>query len=254
MTAASLSRIARQWAFAGLAGLLSLPSWADVVLNTTRVIYPAQENEITVALTNDEKAQPRLVQAWIDDGHVDASPDQMQVPFQLAPPVFRLDAGKSQVLRIVYTRGSSAGNPLPKDKESLFWLNVLSVPPKPSNAKDQGVVQFAVRTRIKFFFRPEGLTGDSEQAPAQLQWKLVSHGDEQALEAYNPSAYHISFASVALVVSGREIKSEVPPVLAPGATGRYVLKDLSQPPSFAATVRFTTVNDFGTPVDHAAKL
>ncbi|WP_205744366.1 fimbria/pilus periplasmic chaperone [Dyella sp. M7H15-1] len=218
------------------------------------MIYPAQEREITLSLTNDEKTQPRLVQAWIDDGQVDTPPDQIHVPFELMPPVFRLDAGKSQVLRIVYTHENSAANPLPKDKESLFWLNVLSVPPDPSNAKSQNLLKFAIRTRIKFFLRPEGLAGDAEQAPAQLQWKRVSHGNEQTLEAYNPSAYHISFANIAVVVDGREVKSEPPPMLAPGATGRYVLKDLTQPPTGAATIRFTTVNDYGTAVDHTAKL
>lgn len=249
-----LPRVVCRWAFVCLAVLLSSPTWADVVINTTRAIYPAQEHEITLSLSNDEKTQPRLVQAWIDDGHVDTPPDQIHVPFQLTPPMFRLDAGKSQMLRIAYTHEESAANPLPKDKESLFWLNVLSVPPAPANAKNQNLLKFAIRTRIKFFVRPKGLAGDPELAPAQLQWKLVSHGAEQMLEAYNASAYHISFASIAMVVDGREVRSEAPPMLAPGATGKYVLKDLTQPPSGAATIRFATVNDYGTPIDHTATL
>jgi chaperone protein EcpD len=253
MHIALLLRMARTWTFACLAVLLSSPTWADVVINTTRVIYPAQEREITLSLTNDEKTQPRLVQAWIDDGHVDTPPDQIHVPFQLTPPMFRLDASKSQVLRIAYTHEESATNPVAKDKESLFWLNVLSVPPAPANTKDQNLLKFAIRTRIKFFLRPERLAGDPEQAPAQLQWKLVSDGAGQALEAYNPSAYHISFASITLVVNGQEVRSEAPPMLAPGATGKYVLKDLTQVPSSAA-IHFTTVNDYGTPVDHTATL
>lgn len=249
-----LSRLVCQWAFVCLVALLSLPTRADVVINTTRVIYPAQEREISVALTNDEKTQPRLVQAWIDDGQVDTPPDQIHVPFRLMPPIFRLDAGKGQVLRIAYTHEDGASHPLPKDKESLFWLNVLSVPPAPAHAEGQNLLKFAIRTRIKLFLRPDGLAGDAEQAPAQLQWKLVSHGAEQMLEAYNPSAYHISFASMAMLVNGREVRSEAPPMLAPGATGNYVLKDLNQPPSGAATIRFTTVNDYGTPIDHTTSL
>jgi P pilus assembly chaperone PapD len=254
MNIALLPCMARRWIVAGLLALVSVPASADVVLNTTRVVYPAQEHEVTLALTNDEKAQPRLVQAWIDDGRSDVPPDHLRVPFQLTPPVFRIDAGKGQVLRIAYTREDSPKTPLPTDKESLFWLNVLSMPPTPDHANRQSLLQFAIRTRIKLFFRPEGLSGKSEKAPEQLQWKLVSHGAEQALEAYNPSAYHISFASIALVAGDREIHSDTPPILAPGMTARYVLNGLAQPHSGAATVRFKTVDDYGNPIDHTAKL
>lgn len=248
------SSLFRMTAAVCVAGWVCAPARADVVINTTRVIYHAKEREVTVKLNNDEKTQPRLVQAWIDDGHVDKTPDQMQVPFQLTPPVFRLDAGKSQALRTVYTHESYQGKPLPTDKESLFWLNVLSVPPKPANAEGQNTLQFAVRTRIKLFFRPNGLAGQPGQATSQLTWRPVSEGGRQALEAHNPSGYHISFSKVALMVDGKEFPSEAPPMIAPGATLRYTLKDLSSPPPATASVHFTAVDDFGTANDHTAKL
>src|SRR5579875_2559231 len=186
MTARPFSNLLRMAAAVGFAGWMCAPARADVVINTTRVIYPAKQSEITVQLNNDEKVQPRLVQVWIDDGHVDKTPAQMQVPFQLAPPIARLDAGKSQAVRIMYTHEDYEGKPLPTDKESLFWLDVLSVPPKPANPEGKNVLQFAVRSRIKFFFRPDGLAGRPEQAPSQLTWKLVSEGSEQALDVHNP--------------------------------------------------------------------
>lgn len=254
MNIARLPRMAGLWAFVCLIALFSVPTRADVVLSMTRVIYPAQEREVTLALNNDEKNQPRLVQAWIDDGRVNVSPAHMHVPFQLMPPVFRLDAGKGQVLRINYTHEDYAGAPLPQDKESLFWLNVLSVPPESDKGNRQNLLQFAIRTRIKLFFRPEGLAEKPERAPAQLQWKFVSQGTEHALEAYNPSAYYVSFAHVALLDGSREIQSDTPPMLAPGATEKYVLKGLAQPPAGTATVRFKTVDDYGNPIDHTATL
>lgn len=254
MTNTSLIRTACLWTLTGLAILLGLPARADVVLSTTRVIYPAQEREVTVALTNDEKSQPRLVQAWIDDGHVDTPPDQLRVPFQMTPPLFRLDAGKSQILRIVYTHDDQMGKQLPTDKESLFWLNILSVPPAPPGANSQSLLKFAIRSRVKLFFRPDGLSGNVEQAPQKVQWKLVSHDGGPLLEAHNPTAYYISLASVALVMGGREIKSEAPPMLAPGATERYVLKDASAYVPAGATVHFVAVDDNGSAIDHTAKL
>lgn len=254
MAARPFANLLRGVATVCFASWLCAPARADVVINTTRAIYAARQSEVTVQLNNDEKAQPRLVQVWIDDGHVDKSPAQMQVPFQLTPPIFRLDAGKSQTLRIMYTHENYEGKPLPTDKESLFWLNVLSVPPKPADAEGRNVLQFAIRTRIKFFFRPDGLAGQPEQALSQLTWKLVSEGSKQALEVHNPSAYHISFSRVALIVDGKETLSESPPMLAPGSTERYPLKGLSNPPPATATVRFSSVDDFGSAQNHTAKL
>lgn len=254
MTSLSFPRLLRAAAMLCLVGLLTAPARADVALNTTRVIYPAQAREVTVQMTNDEKKDPRLVQAWIDDGQVNKTPDQVQVPFQLTPPMFRLDAGKGQALRIVYTHDAYHGQSLPNDKESLFWLNVLSVPPKPANAEGKNLLQFAIRTRIKLFFRPQGLSGTPEKVPAQLAWKLVTQGTEQALEVHNPSGYHVSFSSITLVVGGKEIKSEAPPMLDPGSTGRYVLKGLTSPPPPGSEVHFSAVDDYGTANAYTAKL
>jgi chaperone protein EcpD len=98
-------------------------AFASVVLAGTRVIYPEKEREVTLKLTN-EGTSPALVQAWVDDGNANATPDEAKSPFTLVPPLFRLDPKKGQTLRIIYLR-----EPLPSDRESLFWLNVLEVPP-----------------------------------------------------------------------------------------------------------------------------
>ena len=105
-------------------GLLSA-AHAGVVIDGTRHIYPQQRREITLRLTNDDQRAPRLVQVWLDQGDPAQDPTGSDVPFSLSPPVFRMDAGKSQVVRLVYTQ-----DPLPDDRESLFWLNALEIPPK----------------------------------------------------------------------------------------------------------------------------
>jgi chaperone protein EcpD len=97
---------------------------ASVVISGTRVVYQAKEREVTVKLSN-EGSSPALVQVWLDTGNPNATPDESDVPFTLTPPLFRLDPKKGQSLRLIYTQ-----EPLPQDKESLFWLNVLEVPPR----------------------------------------------------------------------------------------------------------------------------
>lgn len=112
----------RGWLLA--ACLFSATVNANVVIATTRVIYPADEAEVTVSLSNSGQ-HPSLVQVWIDEGRADVPVEQLQVPFSLTPALFRLEPGKGQVLRLFQTQHDFA-----QDRESLYWLNVLDIPPK----------------------------------------------------------------------------------------------------------------------------
>ena len=82
-------------------------------------------------------------------------------PSFLTPPLFRLDPTKVQSLRLVYTR-----DPLPEDRESLFWLNVLDVPPRAATNPDlPNQLELAFKHRMKVFFRPPSLAGSAADAP-----------------------------------------------------------------------------------------
>jgi chaperone protein EcpD len=212
-------------------------SEASVVIGGTRVVYPAQEKEVTVKLTN-EGNQPALVQIWLDDGDEKSTPDTAKVPFTVMPPVFRIDPSKAQAVRIAYTK-----EPLPSNKESLFWVNVLEVPPK---AADDGRnhLQFAFRTRIKLFFRPPGMSGDVATARDKLTWKVVPDGKGFGVQASNPTPYYVSFAKVGVETAGREIVGEGG-MVAPGASTVFPISGLATAPGAGAQVMFTTINDFG---------
>lgn len=192
------------------------------------------------------------MQAWIDDGNEKSTPDQLHVPFLLTPPVFRIDPGKGQALRVSYLNDKS----LPTDKESVFWVNVLEVPPKPKavNSQQPNTLQLAFRTRIKLFFRPKDLKGNAADAPGQLRWKLATDGAEPALVAENPSAYYVSFESVSLVIDGKDIKSESPQMIVPGGTQRYPLKDFHPAAGAKLEVHFKSIDDYGQFVSHTAML
>ena len=86
----------------------------NIIVNGTRFIYPGNEKEITVQLSNNAD-RPALAQAWLDNGDADATPDTITTPFIITPPISRVDAKSGQTLRIKL--GSSAG--LAKDKETL---------------------------------------------------------------------------------------------------------------------------------------
>lgn len=125
---------------------LCASTYASVVLNNTRVIFPAQAKKVTVPLTN-HSSKPVLVQSWLDNGDAASDPALTATPFIIIPPVTRIDGGKSQTLRLLAINTSA----LPRDKESVFWLNVLDVPVKPA-AEDKNRLQVALRSRVKLFF------------------------------------------------------------------------------------------------------
>lgn len=220
-------------------GCFALPAHANVLITGTRVIFPAKPGEVTVRLSN-QNTTPALVEAWIDRGNPEATPDKVDTPFLITPPLFRMDPHKDQNLRIIFTQ-----EPLPADRESLFWLNVLEVPPKPSgpDAAEKNYLQLAIRSRLKLFYRPEGL-GDSADAPAKLTFRAVIDGKDYALAVHNPSPFYVTIATAKLEVAGKSYASG-PGMVAPFSDLRLAVRDLHQAPAAGTAVRFGAINDYG---------
>jgi chaperone protein EcpD len=219
---------------------------ASVVIAGTRVVFNAAQGETTVRLTN-ANARPALVEAWIDDGDVDSTPDTAHTPFLITPPLFRMDPNKDQSLRILFVPGAK---PLPADRESVFWLNVLEIPPKPSAVEQAGknYLQFAIRSRIKLFYRPAKLPGDALTAPDKLVFNAMT-GQGAALEVHNPTPYYVTISSLSLGADAQPIEG-TDGMVAPFGDLRVSLKGVAQTPAPGTPVVFTTINDFGAADNH----
>ncbi len=228
-------------------GVLPLAADASVVIGGTRVVYQATDGEVTVKLSNSGQA-PALTQVWLDDGDVRVDPSQLDLPFILTPPISRIEPEKSQTIRIAYT-----GEPLPQDKEMLFWFNMLEVPPKPK-AEEAGAnyMQLAFRSRIKFFFRPSGLSGKPDDAPGQLIWKLGSDSGNHVLNVSNPTPYHVTIIEARVGDGDDAPRFDNGDMIAPG--GRIALRLSAEVSDGSGKVGFTTLNDYGGPVKHEATL
>ncbi|WP_175774210.1 fimbrial biogenesis chaperone [Burkholderia anthina] len=223
--------------------LCTMQAQAGVVISGTRVVFPGNENEVTVQLTNDAK-RPALVQAWLDDGDRHASPETVDVPFTLTPAMFRMEPGNGQTLRLIHT-----GEPLPADRESLFWLNVLDIPPQADETDARNRIQLAVRSRIKVMYRPAALQGNAGDAPKQLVWRVVRTDNGQpALEAVNPTPFVVNFGNVRLKSQGGKYEAGAGYVL-PRASARFPLQNFTGTPGANATVEFGGINDWGATKD-----
>lgn len=234
--------------------LLAPPAHAGVIIHGTRVIYPAEQQEVVVRLENKGNL-PALVQTWLDTGDRYSTPVTAQAPLTISPPIFRIEPSQQQALRLRYT-----GEPLPDNRESLFWLNVLEVPPRSVDAAQNNQIELSFRTRLRVFLRPQALPYPVSSAPAKLQWRLVAHKQGLALQVTNPTPYHVSLATIDLLSDGKRFskapnKAANDSLLMPaGDVKLFVLPQLRYRPSGAATVEFITVSDFGARVRHSAGL
>ncbi|TPG79605.1 fimbria/pilus periplasmic chaperone [Pseudomonas arsenicoxydans] len=209
---------------------------AAIVINGTRVIYPSDQKEISVKLDNNGES-PLLVQSWIDDGDARATPDTARAPFVLTPPIARIESRKGQTLRVRFTGQES----LPQDKESIFWLNVLEVPP--SSDDGQNKLKIAFRSRVKLFYRPVALQLDTAQAAQKMQWRLTKNAGTWALEGNNPTPYYLSLSSIKVGSASAELDL-INSMFAPGEHKTLPLKGAVDA-SESKQMKFSAINDYG---------
>jgi P pilus assembly chaperone PapD len=214
------------------------PVAAGVVMNATRYIFNEGDRELAVRLTN-KGSLPVLTQAWIDDGDPRSTPEHVDVPFNLTPPIARVEAGKSQTLRIAFTEAT-----LPHDRESQFWLNVLEVPPKADDGGEGNTMQLAFRYRLKLFYRPKGLKGSPDRSAEGLGW---TRSPEGTLAVTNDSAFHVTLNALRLSTEAGDIEAE-PLSVAPHATATPPLPK-TLPPG-RVDVHYQSINDYGGFVTH----
>ncbi|MGC1457943.1 MAG: fimbria/pilus periplasmic chaperone [Steroidobacteraceae bacterium] len=244
-------RVCSQVIFAAILAITSVAAVnqaaAAVVVNGTRVVYPAAKREVTISLQNSG-ATPSLVQAWLDTGDARSKPGDAKVPFVLTPPLFRLDPSKVQSLRLVYTH-----DPLPQNRESLFWLNVLDIPPRGvATAEAPNQLDLAFKHRMKVFFRPAGIAGSAADAPARLTWKFLSKdGKLTGIQASNPTGYHVSLTQLIATVDGHPLSIKAD-MVDPFASRSFEVSDRPTAPSSAIAVQYWFVNDFGGNVNGTA--
>lgn len=96
---------------------------AGIIIESSRVVFSAADRERSLLLSNGN-AYPVIVQAWIDDGAPEGTPETADnVPILPLPGLFRLESGEKKNLRLLATQQTQ-----PQDRESLYWLNIYEIP------------------------------------------------------------------------------------------------------------------------------
>ncbi len=203
---------------------------AGVIVGGTRVIYNAEKKETFISVRNPDNYS-YLIQSWIDSGQNNNN----KSPFIVTPPLFRLGGTEENKLRII-----RAGGDLPDDRESLFWMNIKTIP---ATEKQENVntLQIAVKTRIKLIYRPKTLTEIPDKLADKLSWTRSG----QRLTVSNPTPYYMNFSEVK--VGSNTVKDAT--YVAPMSSATFTI-----PASTSGDISWKIISDYGSAGDvHRAR-
>ncbi|WP_439868840.1 fimbrial biogenesis chaperone [Pseudomonas syringae] len=219
-------------------------SQAALTVNATRIVFDGDKRSTSVVISNPSD-RPFAVQTWVN---TEADDTVTVVPFAPSPPLFRLNPDKEQQVQI-----NGLPHDLPSDRESLFYFNVQEIP---QASQSQGnVLNIALRTRIKLFYRPALLTDNPIARLKDLQWSVRQIAGKAELTAMNPTPFHVSFIRLEVSGDGRTEKLREVAMLGPFSSRQYVLNETKAGPGLQ--VVFSAINDYGgysTPLTATATL
>lgn len=203
-----------------------------VILTGTRTIYPEGAKDKTLQLTNHE-SQSYIVQVQIDNG----TPEGF-APFIVTPPVFRMEPHSGQSVRLTYS-----GEPLPGDRESVFYFSFSQLPSLKSATAQQNKLIFAITNRVKIFYRPAALSGHPEKTSEFISLRM----EGKQIRIVNQSEYHASVRRATLVRNGKEIRLAEGVMISPKSSMVFTppseITDIS-----TGILRLILVNDYGVDI------
>lgn len=171
---------------AGLLCMLAIGSTASAVVSPdrTRLIFNASDKSVSMRLTNQSKSDPYLAQSWIED----SSGKKTRSFISVLPPMQRIEPGEQAQVRMMALAELSQ---LPQDRETLFFYNVREIPPK---AQGNNVIQIAMQSRLKLFYRPGNVELKSgDVVPVQ---KAVVSRTAKGMRIDNPTPYHLTIGYI----------------------------------------------------------
>lgn len=211
-------------------------AYSAISMDRTRIIYNGDSNSVSLTVSNKNTQLPYLAQGWFQDD----KGEKLTSYFTILPPIQRINAGQTSQLRIEALPDVVK---LPQDRESQFFFNLREIPP---TSKKSNVLQIALQTRVKFFYRPASLVVDSTQmknSPWQNKLVLVKKGSE--VYAKNPTTYYVVLNNIKKNAAAEKNKGFVATDIAPFSEQKIAItaEQLGSSPVI------NYINDYGGQVD-----
>ncbi|EDM9065172.1 fimbrial chaperone protein [Salmonella enterica subsp. enterica serovar Give] len=175
-----MNKVLKKALIASVVLLMSHQSMAAFTLNGTRFIYEEGKKNISFEVSNEAK-ETYGGQVWVDN----TTQNRDDVYIVPTPPFFKVKPGQKQIVRLMNV------NPLPADRESLFWLNVQEVPPKPENTEGS-VLAIAMNTQVKLLYRPKAIIDGRREAEKKITISTVNN--KTVLK--NPTPYYFAVTGI----------------------------------------------------------
>ncbi|ELN3757703.1 molecular chaperone [Escherichia coli] len=191
-------------------------------LDVSRVIFNEEDSSVSFTAKNTSADITALIKAWVEDYYT----GNKDMPFFITPPLTRIDPGDNIQFRI---NKISSLKTLPSDRESIFSINVLAIPPR----KEKAYIQIALNTKIKLIYRPKHLNKKSDIDNVQNNIEVIKTTDAVLLK--NPTPYYVTLKNVRI----NNILTKEP---------AYVIKpysDIKLSYINAKAVSFSIINDYG---------
>ncbi|HEA3131733.1 TPA: fimbria/pilus periplasmic chaperone [Aeromonas hydrophila] len=207
---------------------------AAIALDRTRLVFPGNERSVSLTVRNQNPELPYLAQGWLENEQ--GVKLEAQGPFIVLPPLQRVEPKGQTQVKIQAMPGASL---LPQDRESLFYFNVREIPPQ---SDKPNVLQIALQTRIKMFYRPASLAETAAQqqnVPYQEQLTLTKVGDSYTVN--NPTPYFVTLIGASAKSGGEVVKGFEPLMVPPKGSAKLG----GSVAVLGASPVLTYVNDYG---------
>ncbi|MBW5408655.1 molecular chaperone [Morganella morganii] len=214
---------------AALTTLVTIPvtAGAAIALDRTRVVYNEGDNAVPLTVTNEHLSKPYLAQSWIENN----AGQKVTSPVFVTPSVQRIEPDSKNRIKVQFSPEAAS---LPADRESVFYLNVREIPPA---AEKSNVLQIALQTKIKLFYRPKAIQGQEQtgKITGAEGIRLSQNGGQYTIE--NTTPYYLSVNRLD-ATGGKEVKFK-PVMVSPKAFASFSAPELGNAP----VVYY--INDYG---------
>lgn len=207
------------------------PAQAAIALDRTRIVFDGTQKSVSLNITNENKHLPYLAQAWIED----ENGNRINGPLIVLPPVQRIEPGKPSQVKI---QALPAIGQLPQDRESLYYFNLREIPPR---SDKPNTLQIALQTRIKLFYRPEGIIKTRSEIANPWQEKLIVRRTGEKFMIKNPTPYYITIVDVSNKIAAAGINGFQPFMIPPNQEMQLGVSVVS----VGAHPVVTYINDYG---------
>lgn len=212
--------------------------FAGVTMAGTRVIFPAENSDKTLQFTNNTP-QPFFVQLWISKPS-DSSNDVVSSDFTFNPQFFRMNGKTGQAVRLLFTSTKD----LPKDRESLFYLNFKQIPALEKENQDQNKLVLIVSSKFKILYRPKTILSKIEDLPSSLNYRIDHIGKKSYLTIYNPTGYFANLTQVFVNYAGKNQEINQVDMIPPFSSKQWDIGNTVNK-SDISEVSMTYINDYG---------